>query len=1149
MHSKSVKGSIVAGLLFSITACGGGSEPAADNNTSSSADNTNNNSSTTKIEHQVRVIDGYIRNAIAYVDLNNNGTFDTTEPNALSGEGGVATLDLTGLDLELSTLVVSVSVPEGAVDESTISDSSPTGMPITAENTFVLATLPGEQNATPYTSIIMALAAETGDLVESQTHVETTLGLTGTELKSDYIASGDEVLSVLAELIVSAQVIEPTNLGQVSKFDAEVSLQLTNQLKEQVEDSIDANTFQQNKQKITTSARVLTESVQTFINENKTTLSSLTSDQLSALVDIFQLSTQRTIEQATSDNELSNLAEKAIALNAITASAILSQLEQDLNIESGIERAAVVINLINDVIDGVLASNGELDTDQTLALTQLVLDLTLTELQTSSDSEVTFEAAIEALSESLVTIINSVMVQINKGFAVNDLDGDGILNSEDEDIDGDGVPNEDDAFVYDSTESKDIDQDGIGDNKDKLIAVNVTNVEEHRARILGQTEVTFADENNVYAVQSNGLFIFNNASELGTNPDYNHVLKAEFEALNIVKTFYIQKLSSGDFIVAGIRKEDTADRRSPVPFFVSITKNDDDYTIKQVNTDIQISDNSDTSSRGFIPHTFVLSSNEEMLYAVIHNFQQVYVVGYQLHSSHEMTYVNRVDVSYSGLVDYYKNLALDYSGNFIYYTTSVGYDYRSGAISAIKVDPSTGFLSLSNHQDVTEEDIGSTVIEAFGMGKMLFATSNGINVMTINEESGQLTPSQTIANEVPSSPLSLSINSKGDRAVLQEFGPLEGTTKIKSFSVDQSGDLVLAGNNTTIDYLSPMTWADDETSIGIQVFSGQRVKYNHQSHTVNESPIGLPYLSSTTNLNTSENGYWMLNLSITAYINTSGQTPEITSLRTIFDVEEHFELTFRMGDLNSLGQAILPNETFEDSRVSLITYDETSKRLSQTLLKSEPRLATTFYQAWVLKNDLVVLLYRSYENSQPQYLLGVFDIQDGSLELQSEVDITYFTGLYGQKLISKTDDSFSIGWREFTLIDGQLYELFETTDKRWTLYEGEFHIEIADTEQYQVFKNMADTSELVLTSSVEAVKSIFKVDEEHFVTHELVSADESKVKLNKLNSDGSLELVSEVTAKGKSNEQVLERAPNGQTFWIIDTEIEQKVIKFDIPKL
>src|SRR5690606_13651015 len=50
--------------------------------------------------------------------------------------------------------------------------------------------------------------------------------------------------------------------------------------------------------------------------------------------------------------------------------------------------------------------------------------------------------------------------------ALEDLDGDGIPDTNDSDVDGDGTPNDEDAFPRDPAEDTDTDGDGIGDNAD-----------------------------------------------------------------------------------------------------------------------------------------------------------------------------------------------------------------------------------------------------------------------------------------------------------------------------------------------------------------------------------------------------------------------------------------------------------------------------------------------------------------------------------------------------------------------------------------------------------------------------------------------------------------------------------------------------------
>ena len=46
---------------------------------------------------QVTVIDGYLRNALVWLDVNGNNQQDSDEPSARSGEGGKAVLDVKNI--------------------------------------------------------------------------------------------------------------------------------------------------------------------------------------------------------------------------------------------------------------------------------------------------------------------------------------------------------------------------------------------------------------------------------------------------------------------------------------------------------------------------------------------------------------------------------------------------------------------------------------------------------------------------------------------------------------------------------------------------------------------------------------------------------------------------------------------------------------------------------------------------------------------------------------------------------------------------------------------------------------------------------------------------------------------------------------------
>ncbi|GAM60835.1 hypothetical protein JCM19232_3777 [Vibrio ishigakensis] len=67
---------------------------------------------------QGKVIDGYLSGTKIYLDMNNNGKFDESEPSAVSLEAGDYKLDLTESEYQcLEVVPLQVEVPIGAIDE------------------------------------------------------------------------------------------------------------------------------------------------------------------------------------------------------------------------------------------------------------------------------------------------------------------------------------------------------------------------------------------------------------------------------------------------------------------------------------------------------------------------------------------------------------------------------------------------------------------------------------------------------------------------------------------------------------------------------------------------------------------------------------------------------------------------------------------------------------------------------------------------------------------------------------------------------------------------------------------------------------------------------------------------------------------------
>ncbi|GEM77962.1 thrombospondin type 3 repeat-containing protein [Vibrio superstes] len=128
---------------------------------------------------EVKAIDGYLRNALVWLDINQNGVFDEEEPSIKSGEGGVALLDVSGVDNYQDYPVIVSAIKGETIDE----DAPDT----TINYDFVLSAPAGETNITPFTTIVKIEMDTTGKTKEeSISEVSEMLGVPQDKVMSDY---------------------------------------------------------------------------------------------------------------------------------------------------------------------------------------------------------------------------------------------------------------------------------------------------------------------------------------------------------------------------------------------------------------------------------------------------------------------------------------------------------------------------------------------------------------------------------------------------------------------------------------------------------------------------------------------------------------------------------------------------------------------------------------------------------------------------------------------------------------------------------------------------------------------------------------------------------------------------------------------------
>ncbi|WP_211355805.1 hypothetical protein, partial [Colwellia echini] len=269
------KNLITIALALSLSACGDGttSTPAPKDNTPKD----------TASSIDVTVIDGYIRGATAFVDINLNGLKDDGEPSVITSEGGRGIIVTTDLNIDPANAVIVVDIPAGAVDEDTITEENPDGVPF--ETAFQLVSLPGENIATPLTTLISMTAAAnaTGsvtaqDIEAAKLKVATSLGLTIEQITADYLATDNQALAEVASLLVSNSVLPKTVTGQISSEDLLVASVVTEKINKAVKEAQEAGNT--NRSVIESMTADIITAVKAFVEENSESIAEGNVDNL-----------------------------------------------------------------------------------------------------------------------------------------------------------------------------------------------------------------------------------------------------------------------------------------------------------------------------------------------------------------------------------------------------------------------------------------------------------------------------------------------------------------------------------------------------------------------------------------------------------------------------------------------------------------------------------------------------------------------------------------------------------------------------------------------------------------------------------------------------------------------------------------------------
>ncbi|MEZ8644920.1 hypothetical protein AB6D52_09590 [Vibrio cyclitrophicus] len=174
--------------------------------------------------YSITAIDGYLRNAEVWLDLNRNSTKDPDEPSATSGTGGVAELDVTGVTNPQDYPVIVRAIAGQTEDEDQ-------GL-VTTD--YVMSAPPGEDKVTPLSTLVNVLleqsltGSETSAELEQKkqqalTDVAQQLGIDSDDVLGDFIAGNQTAAAYAAENLVLSQVLPEDSSGMANILEQDSS--------------------------------------------------------------------------------------------------------------------------------------------------------------------------------------------------------------------------------------------------------------------------------------------------------------------------------------------------------------------------------------------------------------------------------------------------------------------------------------------------------------------------------------------------------------------------------------------------------------------------------------------------------------------------------------------------------------------------------------------------------------------------------------------------------------------------------------------------------------------------------------------------------------------------------------------------------------
>jgi len=892
-----------ASLSFLLISCGGGSSSKSDVVITPPAPIP------TPTYQDITVIDGYIRGAIAYIDLNDNKVLDDGEPSIVTGPSGFGQIDTTSLGLPPEDIKVIVIVPPGAVDENTISDENPDGIAITEETAFQMLSLPGENIATPLTTLVSMSAEKDGDIEAAKTAVAGSLGISTADISSDYLETENQELTVLSELIIASQVIPQDLASATTAGELLIATTVSSQISAIVQQASESGVLVENNEAISAIADATASAVITFVEDNADSLTSETSEDFTAVIGLINDSTYNTFESivtATEEVSAEDIAQASLQAS-VMGDVIIDLLVEDIGSTDGITSediadANVIVEVISEVIENIIAENSDEAVDLTLLseIAIIAADTTEEQLQELEDSGLTDEEVAEALAAAAAETAANLEEAAENGIELDDFDGDGIANDTDTDIDGDGTLNENDAFDYDATESLDTDFDGIGNNSDTDIDGD-SFLNEADAFELDVTEWVDSDNDNVgnnadiddngdgindtaykitaqendgliewaqdFVVSPNGKFMYIGSEngllivtldENGQTTDTTElVTPAELGSRFKSSSFYLDFSPSGKLYWA------MQIEINYVPANVMMAFDVDDETGSVVKTQTLSFEQSSGIAANQM-EIFKFSPNGQFLYASMHygdagNELLIYKIDAE---TGNLSYVSNYDLDTFGNPDYEHNFDISFDNKYLYYGyTNYDNSPSSPALGVMELDIEKGFVIDSWVQEFDMESTALSFVTSKTSDRAFMTAGGDFMVLDAEANGGFSIESSITYDSTKPASMALSINEAENSAIVFSADFDTNLNRVDHITID--GDFIAELQSSKVGLkefsLSIHFSGNDNQANWLGYYNDILYSLDLAAETTSETLFGAKYLGGLQSTVLTENSTLSLN--------------------------------------------------------------------------------------------------------------------------------------------------------------------------------------------------------------------------------------------------------------------------------------------------